>query len=282
MNANSKYLLVTWDFTAVSDYALAHAIKIAKPLNKHIRLIHIVDSKKLEADEEKTGQLQAIVDKNIKNEGIEGYFVIKHGTIFDTISNYAAEIEANLVLMGTHGVNGMQKLFGSKALKVVMGSKVPFIVVQNQPNHSTKFSNIVFPIDFRWENREKLSWAIYLGNYYETKIHIYRPPEKDTGLAKKVNMNIGFAVKFLMQNNIKYEIYTAEKKSTFEEETINFAASINADLIIIMTTKNASIADFMLGLSEQKLIANNAGIPIMCVNPRSHFVDMGQFMFSGR
>ena len=36
-----------------------------------------------------------------------------------------------------------------------------------------------------------------------------------------------------------------------------------------MTTKNIRFQDYVLGASEQQIIANEAKIPVMCVNPRT-------------
>ncbi|GAI18925.1 unnamed protein product, partial [marine sediment metagenome] len=90
--------------------------------------------------------------------------------------------------MGTHGMRGMQKLTGSWALKVIVGSEVPFVVVQEPPANE-HFNNIVFPIDFRAETKEKLNWAVYLAKYYHTKLHIIKSKVTDAALIRKVNNN---------------------------------------------------------------------------------------------
>jgi hypothetical protein len=46
-----------------------------------------------------------------------------------------------------------------------------------------------------------------------------------------------------------------------------FAQEINADLILIMTTKGINMTDHVLGVPEQEIIANSARIPVMAVNP---------------
>jgi hypothetical protein len=159
---------------------------------------------------------------------------------------------------------------------------VPFLVIQDKPSSDERFSSIVFPIDFKAENKEKLKWAIYLGKYFDSKVYLFKAPVKDKGLMKKVNVNLTFAVKFLIQNNLDYEIHTAKKSSNLAQETIDFARDMNADLILITTTKNISIADYMLGATEQQIIANSSRIPVMCVNPRAAIVHMGQFMWGAR
>jgi hypothetical protein len=62
------------------------------------------------------------------------------------------------------------------------------------------------------------------------------------------------------------------------EQSIEFAQKINADIILIMTTKNISFADFIMGASEQYIIANSSKIPVCCVNPRTSFAKTSQFM----
>ena len=52
-----------------------------------------------------------------------------------------------------------------------------------------------------------------------------------------------------------------------------------ADLILITTTKNINIADYVLGAQEQAIIANSSKIPVMCVNPRAAYAQVGQFMW---
>ena len=67
-------------------------------------------------------------------------------------------------------------------------------------------------------------------------------------------------------------------EGNFAQQTIDFAQKINADLILIMTTKNITVADYVMGASEQYIIANSSKIPVCCVNPMASFTKTGQFM----
>jgi hypothetical protein len=88
---------------------------------------------------------------------------------------------------------------------------------------------------------------------------------------------LNFAVKYLIQNNIEYEIHNIPK-GDLAKQTIEFAQKINADLILIVTTKNITFADYVVGASEQYIIANSSKIPVCCVNPMVSFANVGQFM----
>ena len=276
---NRNTILVTWDNTDVSEFALQHAIRIGNIVENNIRLVHVSEPPhKFSIEEEEKEFTRIVADLSTKYSVPLGGVVLK-GKIFKVISEYANDSDASMVVMGTHGIKGMQKITGSWALKVIVGSTIPFIVVQDKPHSSERYNSIVFPIDFKMENKEKLQWAIFLGKYFDSKIFLFKAPITDKSLQKKININLNFAMKFLIKNNISYEIHTGKKSSRFPDETIEFAQKINADLIIITTTKFINFTDYMLGAQEQYIIANSSKIPVMCVNPRASFASMGQFMF---
>ena len=276
MDKDSKKIIVPWDFSDVAEYALEHAERIARTVDKNIELLHIVEKK--DQIQSKEFELIKVAERVLSKYGIRPSVKVMDGSIFTTISNYASDTKANMVVMGTHGIKGIQKLTGSYALKVLIGSKVPFIIVQQPPHSENKLSNIVFPIDFKSENKEKLYWAIFLGKYFNSKVHLVKYPVNDSSLQKKININLNFAIRFLIQNSLDYEIHTAPK-GDFGKETVKFAQDINADLILIVTTRNITFLDFIFGTPEQYVIANNARLPVMVVNPRSNFAAMGQVMF---
>jgi len=279
MSEEKKSILVTWDFTKISEYAFLYALKIARAVESNIKLLNIVkpDEPELFKKVEERLSTEAVRLKEEFNFDV-GALVIE-GELFTAISSYVKKDEINLVVMGTHGIKGMQKYFGSNALRVMIGSEVPFIVVQGEPDNLDRFNNIVFPVDYKSENKEKLQWAIYLGKYFNSKILLYKMPLKDKSLLKKLNTNLNFAIRFLIQNNIEYEIHTATGKGNFGKQILAFAKEAEADLILITTTKHITFFDYLFGAPEQYIMVNASKIPVMCVNPRSSFIKVGQFMY---
>jgi len=279
MDIDNKMIVVPWDFTPVAEYALKHAVKISRMTHDDICLLHIVD--KITTDggvKSKQVSLNNIATEAGRVYGVNFKYHVLRGTIFKQIAEFVNDRGASIVVMGTHGMQGMQKYTGSWALKVIAKSKVPFIVVQDEPRDQERYHDIVFPIDFRSEEKEKLSMAIFMGKYFESKIHILKIERKDESLLKKVNLNINHSVRMLIQNNIEYEIHDVLSEK-LAEETIELAQKINADLILIMTTKDITFADYVLGAKEQYIIANSSKIPVCCVNPTSAFANLGQFMY---
>ena len=279
MEVDSKIIVVPWDFTPIAEYALQHAVKISRMTHNDICLLHIVEKITTEGGIKAKQASMTIKGNEIeRNFGVVVKTHVQRGTIFKQIPEFVNDRGASLVVMGTHGMSGMQKLTGSWALKVIAKSKVPYIVVQAPPSDQERYHNIVCPIDWRAEEKEKLSMAIFMSKYFDTKVLVLKATRKDESLAKKANLNLNFTVRMLIQNNIEYEIREVPSDK-LAEQTIEIAQQINADLILIMTTKDITFADYVIGAKEQYIIANSQKIPVCCVNPSSSFANLGQFMY---
>src|SRR5690606_16689820 len=60
--------------------------------------------------------------------------IVKHFKVFSEVNNIALEHQADLVIMGSHGTDGLEEIFiGSNAEKVVRNSEVPVLVIKD--NH---------------------------------------------------------------------------------------------------------------------------------------------------
>jgi nucleotide-binding universal stress UspA family protein len=166
----SKIIIVPWDFTHISEYALEYAINAAHALEKEIFLLHIVNKEATEEQEkEALKKLEKQAGEILQKYQIQVQPVVRKGSIFNVISDYASEVKAALVVMGTHGVTGTQKITGSWALKVIIGSKVPFLVVQEKPGTAVGFNKIVY----RSISREKTKNS-YSGQSTSENISIRR------------------------------------------------------------------------------------------------------------
>ena len=271
-------ILVPYDFTDKAEYALQHAIKISTHLKNRIQLIHIVKAD--DQIEEAQTRLKEEIKRLTEEYKIDLDPIVLAGNLFKEVSDYASNNNVSIVVMGTHGIKGMQKVTGSWALKVIVGSKTPFIVIQDPPSKKETFKDVVFPIDFKKEGKEKVNWALFLAKYFDVKIHIIAPKIKDSSLQKKLRININFAEKIFDNHGVKYDIHETEE-SRIGEQTIEYAKKIDADIVLIMTTKGIGFTDYMLGAKEQYIIANNARIPVMCVNPRTDLSRYGSFSPTG-
>lgn len=277
MEHDKSLIMVTWDFTEKSMFALEHAVQISSALKSEIAIVHIV--KKDGEIKEAVDKMTAVIQQKFSDKNQSFQFIARAGTIFHTIAEIAAEINALLVIMGTHGIRGMQKFLGSWALKVVASSKAPFIVVQELPKGES-FSNIVLPVSYRSEAKECVKWANFFSKRFNTKFIIFRAKYTDTKLHRGVDSNLLFITKYFASKAIRYELDAATGDHNFGNEAVSYAKKIDSDAILLMTTRDIGFADYVLGPQEQYIIANSEKIPVICINPR-HAKLGGGFSASG-
>ncbi len=144
---NIRRILVPIDGSNCSMRAARYAIEVAKLQRAEILCIHIIQ--KLPYSYEFTGSVieQYIKDiknrsqewfdkivKIAKNEGIENIkteVIMDVRSIPDTIINYASDKSADLIILGTKGRTGLQRvLLGSVANNVLQHSHCTVMVVR--------------------------------------------------------------------------------------------------------------------------------------------------------
>ncbi|MCQ2251980.1 MAG: universal stress protein [Bacteroidales bacterium] len=260
----TRPIVVPWDYSDKAEFALLHAIDFALSLNREIILVHITKTEQDNAIH--VERLNIIAEDVMHHYGIRPGVIVRTGNIFSEIKAVISECDAELAVMGTHGMKGLQKFTGSWALKVITGSKAPFLVVQDKPTEAD-IHKVVLPLDFKVEERQKLVWASFIAKIFKCKFYLCYVDNSDIQIRKRTQANINAAVKYLEQESINYELQRLEGKDGIASETIDFAQQIGSGLIIIMTTKNIRFQDYVLGVAEQQIIANEAKIPVMCVNP---------------
>ncbi len=268
MSGTTNKILVPTDFTKVADNAMAHAMRLAKHTGAEVYLLHVVANqdetevtrRKLEMEQERAQAMEA---------GVRVHKLVRVGSIYDDIGDAAAEISANLIVMGTHGMRGMQFITGSRALRVITSSSVPFVVVQERPIKEGGYDSIVVPLDLHKETRQKLTLVAEMARTFNSKVHLVVPREDDEFLHKQLQNHIKFANQYLDERGIKHDaVITAEDSGDFVQAVIKHAVSVDADLITIMNLSQGNIFGVLGVPYEQEVITNEAQIPVMCMNPR--------------
>ncbi len=262
---STKPILVPTDFTEVAHTAINHAVELAKTINTSVVILHVVkgESEISAANDKLEDELK--LAKSIEGD-VEVSKLVKVGNIFDDIGDAADEVNASLIVMGTHGASGWQRITGSNALKVITNSKVPFVVVQKQVMKESGYDCIIAPLDLHNETKQKLEIVADMAKYFDSEVHIVTPKETDEFLIHKLNGNIAWAKKYLTERGIRNTTHISKKKGDFVEQMLDVANEVDADLISIMNLQKNSLIG-MLSNYEQEIITNKSQIPVLCVNP---------------
>lgn len=262
-----KKFIVPYDFSEVADSAAEHAMVTAKVVGAEVHVLHVVGKK----DDIKSAKdrLDVEVDRIRKASKAPDVTIVDHirvGNIFDDIAEFAMEIGAELIFMGTHGATGWQHITGSHALKVVTNSPTPFVIVQEDKINASGYDDIVVPLDLHKETKQKLTLVANMAKYFNSRVHVVIPDESDEFLKHTVKANIIFANKFFGERGIEVST-TLAPVSGFDKEVVKHAVKVNADLIAIMNLSKNALFGAIGSNHEQYMITNDAKIPVLLVNP---------------
>jgi len=286
----NNLILVTYDFTEQADCAMNHASFLAKMSGADIGLVHIINNDTKSKFTSGSASVEAVVDhklkqiceKNTNETGVKTFSIIREGSIFSTIAEISEECGAKLVLLGTHGVRGMQHVLGAFALKVVTSSPAPVVIVQSKKIGSSGYTIIVLPIDESVETKQKVNQAILFAKEHKAVVHIFSKYEKDEYLAIKVHGNANFVKNELLSEGIKViESEEAPGSKSFSKEVLRYASSVNAELIVITTKKEKEISDIFVGDEDVKIVNNDGQIPVLCVNAKNYNILGSAISFGG-
>ncbi len=274
INTNNAKFLVPVDFTEVSRTAIIHALDLSKSIGGEVFFLHIV------VDKDDVEGAKSKLDTEIswaaaKYPGIKITPIIRVGNIFEDIGDVASENEVSIIVMGTHGASGWQKVTGSHAMKVITNSKVPFIVTQKGTTKESGYDKILVPLDLHNETKQKLEIVADMAKYFNSEVHLVTPKESDEFLRNKLNGNIAWAKRYLAENGIKSTTEIADKSGSFVDQLLAIANEIDADLITIMNLQRNSLMGILGPSYEQEIITNKGQIPVLCVNPKEMSVAGG-------
>lgn len=267
-------ILVPTDFSYEADCATAHAAKIAGRANDAVVLLHVINKetkadlkKNRETTDSLVSRLQKLVDAFKAKYKLDCSFVLREGSIFTVISEVAEEMKSSLIVMGTHGVVGVQHLVGAYALKVVASSKIPVVVVQGRFPAEGEGFRIVSPIDFTVETKQKTLQTIAIAKTFGAEVHLYKQFASDEAINNRIQLNNQFVKRHLEEQGVTVIESGQPSSGDFAKDFIRYAKDASADLIVILTTVDKGLKDMLVGPMEQQVINNSEQIAVMCVNP---------------
>jgi len=267
----TKAYLVPHDFSPVGDAAVRHAVRFATQSLHDVHLLHIVKSPGEKAAAEK--KLDEIIAAHTPaNSRIKFFKHVEAGNIFSDIAKVAKEVHASLIIMGTHGAKGMQKVFGSFAIKVITSAESPFVIVQDK-TVTDDIKKIVFPINLNSESLQISKVAGVLATDFKAEIHLVAPKEKMLDLTQKLIIYSELVKKELAKLNVVVHTKVLEKSKAFHYVVLDYAKSINADMIAITYHSESMLPQF--DPFAQTIITNEQKIPVLIINGK----DAGNYFY---
>ncbi|MBK8846366.1 MAG: universal stress protein [Bacteroidetes bacterium] len=254
-------IIVPIDFTPVTENALRYAVSVGEQLNASITLLHILNKEKDRPEAE--AKLEVLSGKY--NHSAKVDFMTFVGNIFEHIGQCAADAQASFIIMGTHGIKGMQHFIGSNAMKVITHSQTPYIVVQHKMFIPIK--RMLVPVDFTREAKQMLPLILSLSETFKVEITFMLQQTKDEFLANRIKNNFEYMQSYLKDNGIIHSLADVKyNASSAYKDITKLANRLNIDLIVTTVDPETNMANYVMGVEEQKIIANEYEIPVLCIN----------------
>ena len=262
-------IVVGFDFSSGSARAVDLAIDIANRFESDIRLVYVKEKKE---DEE---PIRAEIERRnagVANllHGIKLEYVIREGNPSEELTAQAAEDRAQLLIVGTHGMSGMKKnMLGRNSFRTIESSPVPVLIVREDFNFNKALETIVVPIDSSDDTRQKVAEACMFAKTFGSTIHLLGLyTSTTTDIRHIVNNYIKMVQRHLISNGVQFTTKLLDADKNLTTTTLDYANSINADLIIIMTEQENSLSSLILGNYAQQMITQST-IPVLTVRPKS-------------
>ena len=176
-------ILFATDFSPASIVALPYAAAIARHFGAKLYLAYVIppDAYDLIPVDERDPALEhirahaegqmAAVRARLLLKGLSHEVLVDHGVVWPMLSAMAEKHEINLIVIGTHGRRGVEKmLLGSIAEEILRCARHPLLMVGPEnsvaPKTEAKPQRILYATDFSPESEPAMHYACTLAKEY--------------------------------------------------------------------------------------------------------------------
>lgn len=270
-------VVVGFDFSSGSAYAVDLAIDIANRWQVDIRLVYVKEKKEDETPIREEIERRNAGVAHLLN-GIKLEYVIREGNPADQLTQQARDDNASLLIVGTHGMSGMKKsLLGRNSYRTIELSPVPVLIVREDFNFHKTLETIVVPIDSSDDTRQKAAQAAVFAKSFGATIHLvglYTSSVVD--VRRIVNGYVKFVERYFDKAEVKYITKFLEVKGNVTTTTLDYANAVGADMIAIMTEQESRLTSLLLGTYAQQMI-NESKVPVLTVRPSKVLADTANY-----
>ena len=289
-------ILIPTDGTPCSEHATRVAFDLAKRLNARVLMTHIADERGTSPFSERRGvrqrfgkvMLEYWVDEAERQGLLASYALDSSRNVVEAIVNIATDQSCDLIIMGTHGREGLPRLVQSSvAESVLRNTPLPVMLVHHtQHPFEPLFHRILVPIDSDEISTNALEQATELTQALQANLDVLHVIS-DVAASLKSFETAAQDVQRLVNavENESHEIiahaWTQIRGSKIEPNRIevfetrlngakvqdlilDHAKQRNIDLIVMGTHTRTGLARFVMG-SVAEGVVHHASLPVLLV-----------------
>ncbi|PQJ30755.1 universal stress protein UspA [Nonlabens arenilitoris] len=267
-----KNIIIPVDFSIHSEYALKTGAILAKKHDATLHVLHMLElsdsliSQSANENKNEMMFLLALTQKKFEPfldkgflEGVKVEALIKHHKVYKEVDALAEKVNADLIIMGSHGLMAHEGIFaGSNAEKMVRNSKTPVLTIKSDPKNFD-LKNVILATDLSTKS-----------------VAAYKK-------AKSIFSSMGSSIQLVFVNRPHHNFISTQefkeltrefKKAggtsevefiagyTVEDGLFEYAQDAQADCVAVSTNARKGISHFFKGsISED--VANHSKLPVM-------------------
>jgi len=206
---------------------------------------------------------------------------VPQGGVPETITGYAAEYDADLVVMPTHGRTGIERLLvGSVTETVVRRSSVPVLTMDPDriADRQYPYRTLLVPTDGSAPAGAALELAVAIGERHGAAVHVLSVVDTTSlgvdvhsaaqieTLEERAERDVSEAVEAVEDASLD-AVGTVERNSSVSGAICEYADEHDVDLVVMGTHGRTGFDRYVLGSVAEKTV-RSAGVPVLTVPHR--------------
>jgi nucleotide-binding universal stress UspA family protein len=279
-------VLFATDFSPCSNAALPYAVSIARQYGAKLCAAHVVSSVAYVAvspeawptfAQQEQQRVREIEDLESKLQGIPHSVLTRTGDVWEALARLVRENEIDLLVVGTHGRTGLQKLLmGSVAEEIFRKAYCPVLTVGPKVQFKTEaipeFKKILFATDFSKESLAALPYAISFAEEHDAQLSLLHILERPAVGTVDFESNAAFLLSRLRELVPPGIEFWCHPESLVEygapaDGILDVAQKMEADLIVLGVRPSGALLDVSSHLARNtahKIVAR-ASCPVLTV-----------------
>jgi len=285
-------ILIPTDGSRGSEAAIARAFDLARTGDATLHIVHVVDTsmepRDLDAGErdelrrhaeqhgmEATGRIR----EQAADRGLDAVRAVLEGTPSRQILEYADENDLDLIVMGTHGRTGTERVrLGSTTERVIQFADVPVMAVRLSDDVAIPdsgygmYDHVVIPTDGSDAAERAADHALTIAEHYGADVHVIYVVDTTTYGLEDASRSIVGLLKRGGQNaiddiaaearNRNLPVTTDVLRGVPHEKIIEYSTGVDADVIAMGTRGRTAGDDHLLGSTIARVV-RRSDIPVL-------------------
>ena len=186
-------ILVPLDGSLLAECVLPHVVAVGQAFNAKIRLLHVLDRNQAGVSPQLFDILNWQINKTeaklylekigerLQKSGLQTETIVLEGPLAESITEFAQSQEMKLVILSSHGHNGLKKWgISSVTHKIILSAPTSVLIVRAPRQKEQPYGRILVPLDGSWRAENVLPIVTSLARFHKSQIqivHVVKTPE---------------------------------------------------------------------------------------------------------